>query len=113
LYQDFDPYTGKLKEEGNFSNGSETGKWKVFDEDGDEQHFTYSMERVGAICGDGTKSSATGRGACSWHGGVAEWLYEGKKNYVGGTGKYVPIDQRVNDLKTQVKNKMKSNKIGL
>jgi hypothetical protein len=26
--------------------------------------------RIGAICNDGTQSSATGSGACSWHGGV-------------------------------------------
>ncbi|WP_158974419.1 hypothetical protein [Cellulophaga sp. L1A9] len=32
--------------------------------------------RVGAICNDGTSSKATGRGACSHHGGVAYWLYE-------------------------------------
>ena len=32
--------------------------------------------RIGAICSDGWESSATGRGACSWHGGVEEWLYE-------------------------------------
>ncbi len=31
--------------------------------------------RIGAICNDGTRSSATGRGACSHHGGVARWLY--------------------------------------
>lgn len=31
--------------------------------------------RIGAICRDGTRSYATGRGACSWHGGVAYWLY--------------------------------------
>jgi hypothetical protein len=31
--------------------------------------------RVGAICQDGWQSSATGRGACSHHGGVAYWLY--------------------------------------
>jgi hypothetical protein len=31
--------------------------------------------RIGAICKDGTRSSATGRGACSHHGGVARWLY--------------------------------------
>ncbi len=33
-------------------------------------------ERVGAVCRDGTHSSATGRGACSWHGGVATWIRE-------------------------------------
>lgn len=32
--------------------------------------------RVGATCRDGSSSDATGRGACSWHGGVREWLYE-------------------------------------
>lgn len=31
--------------------------------------------RTGAICRDGWRSSATGRGACSHHGGVAYWLY--------------------------------------
>jgi hypothetical protein len=31
--------------------------------------------RTGAICADGTTSSATGRGACSHHGGVSRWLY--------------------------------------
>ena len=32
--------------------------------------------RVGAICCDGSRSSATGRGACSHHGGVCQWLYQ-------------------------------------
>lgn len=31
--------------------------------------------RTGAICRDGRKSFATGRGACSWHGGVARWTF--------------------------------------
>lgn len=31
--------------------------------------------RIGAICRDGTRSNATGRGACSHHGGVSYWLY--------------------------------------
>ena len=35
-----------------------------------------SHYRVGAICRDGWQSSTTGRGACSHHGGVSEWLYE-------------------------------------
>ena len=30
--------------------------------------------RYGAICRDGTRSNATGRGACSHHGGVSMWL---------------------------------------
>lgn len=33
-------------------------------------------ERVGAICNDGTRSTATGSGACSHHGGVKEWICE-------------------------------------
>jgi hypothetical protein len=40
---------------------------------------TYSTPssgaRTGAICKDGTPSSATGSGACSHHGGVDHWLY--------------------------------------
>lgn len=34
-------------------------------------------DRVGATCGDGGSSRATGSGACSWHGGVAQWAYGG------------------------------------
>ena len=30
--------------------------------------------RTGAICRDGWRSSATGSGACSWHGGVSKWV---------------------------------------
>lgn len=36
---------------------------------------TTSSYRTGAICRDGTRSSATGRGACSHHGGVDRWTY--------------------------------------
>ena len=35
-----------------------------------------SGTRTGAICKDGWRSTATGRGACSHHGGVATWLYD-------------------------------------
>lgn len=31
--------------------------------------------RTGATCRDGSHSNATGSGACSHHGGVAQWLY--------------------------------------
>jgi hypothetical protein len=34
-----------------------------------------SGARTGATCNDGSRSNATGRGACSHHGGVAYWLY--------------------------------------
>jgi hypothetical protein len=30
--------------------------------------------RTGAVCVDGTTTSTTGKGACSHHGGVAQWL---------------------------------------
>jgi len=30
--------------------------------------------RSGAVCNDGTTSTATGSGACSHHGGVKYWL---------------------------------------
>ena len=33
------------------------------------------LVRCGAVCHDGWVSSATGRGACSHHGGVHHWLY--------------------------------------
>ena len=32
--------------------------------------------RIGAICSDGWKSKATGKGACSHHGGVDNWIYK-------------------------------------
>ena len=35
-----------------------------------------SGERVGAVCMDGWRSNATGRGACSHHGGVRYWVYQ-------------------------------------
>jgi|ERR1044072_1822128 hypothetical protein len=34
----------------------------------------YIHNSGGAICGDGSRSYSTGRGTCSHHGGVAEWL---------------------------------------
>ena len=37
---------------------------------------TNETNRVGAICNDGSRSSATGSGACSYHGGVDYWLCE-------------------------------------
>jgi hypothetical protein len=36
--------------------------------------------RIGAICNDGWRSHATGRGACSHHHGVERWLYEQSPN---------------------------------
>jgi hypothetical protein len=31
-------------------------------------------DRTGAVCKDGTTTTATGSGACSSHGGVDHWL---------------------------------------
>ena len=39
--------------------------------------YEYSSgKRVGAVCEDGTRSYATGSGACSYHGGVCYWIYD-------------------------------------
>ena len=40
---------------------------------------TYQV-RTGAVCKDGSSSTATGRGACSHHGGVRYWKTETKQN---------------------------------
>ena len=41
-------------------------------------HFYVPAQEIndhaGAVCRDGSTSPATGRGACSWHGGVQYWL---------------------------------------
>lgn len=42
---------------------------------------TVSKVRVGARCRDGSRSNATGRGACSHHGGVSQWLTQERKSY--------------------------------
>ena len=41
--------------------------------------ISYYSVRTGAKCRDGTTSSATGRGACSHHGGVSYWLTSDRK----------------------------------
>ena len=41
-----------------------------------KQIYYIQNVRIGAWCNDGTYSNATGSGACSHHGGVAEWVYE-------------------------------------
>ena len=45
-----------------------------------EAVVTYSEERTGAECKDGTSSKAKGRGACSHHGGVKRWKTKRKQN---------------------------------
>lgn len=44
-----------------------------------------ATRRCGAICRDGSRGSATGREACSHHGGVRRWIYcEGDIAATGG-----------------------------
>lgn len=39
----------------------------------DDKKECPPSDRVGAVCKDGTKSPATGSGACAGHGGVDYW----------------------------------------
>ncbi len=48
---------------------------EYFDIDSEISSATIRGGRTGAICEDGTRSDATGRGACSHHGGVSSWLH--------------------------------------
>jgi len=67
------------------SPGSYTARLTVTDNGGATDTVTHSSlvqsptptppRRIGAICRDGWRSSATGSGACSHHGGVDHWLY--------------------------------------
>lgn len=36
--------------------------------------FFSCKKGKGAICNDGTRSYSTGRGTCSWHGGVRRYI---------------------------------------
>lgn len=41
---------------------------------------SYYSYGIGAVCKDGSLSSATGRGACSHHRGVSTWRYGQRKS---------------------------------
>jgi hypothetical protein len=70
-YVDGSPYV-----KGYFVNGEERGAWTFYNSRGRVlDKYKWDKVRVGAICCDGIRSNATGRGACSWHGGVCNWLY--------------------------------------
>ena len=60
-------------------NGYERGTWTYYYPDGTQEKYLWVIVRIGAECCDGTTSSATGRGACSWHGGVCRWIYDYEK----------------------------------
>ena len=59
-------------------------------------NYKKMSKRIGGICKDGTYTTATGRGAGSHHGGIAQWIHadSGSSNYspsytssfVGGWG---------------------------
>ncbi len=58
------------------SYGQQTGYvYQQYVKKGKAKVYTTTGGRIGAVCKDGTRSSATGRGACSHHGGVSRWIY--------------------------------------
>ncbi len=61
---------------GSLVNGEERGVWVYEKYNGEKEVYRWIASRVGAICRDGDRSYATGRGACSHHGGVDYWLNE-------------------------------------
>jgi hypothetical protein len=61
---------------GYFLNGNERGTWTYINSNGEAEKYVWKEVRVGAQCCDGTYSSATGQGACSWHGGGCTWLVD-------------------------------------
>jgi hypothetical protein len=78
-------FTGNISIEGIFGyksikgqlvKGEERGVWVYEKYNGEKEVFEWISSRVGAICRDGSRSDATGRGACSHHGGVDYWLNE-------------------------------------
>ena len=78
-------YTGNIYIEGIFGyksikgqlvKGEERDVWVYEKYNGEKEVFKWIPSRVGAICRDGSRSDATGRGACSHHGGVDYWLNE-------------------------------------
>jgi antitoxin component YwqK of YwqJK toxin-antitoxin module len=79
---------GKPEQAGNYYKGKKIGSWYYYDHDGDYKKTQFMQARVGAICNDGWESSATGRGACSHHGGVNYWLVQTEEIVMAGTGKH-------------------------
>lgn len=67
---------------GYLENGLERGNWYYYYSNGTVEKYVWEYVRIGAECCDGTTSSATGRGACSWHGGVCNWLYDYRRTEI-------------------------------
>lgn len=68
--------SGTPKTIGSYNKGMKNDTWTTYDESGYYTTQRIVSYRVGARCRDGSRSSATGRGACSHHGGVDYWIYE-------------------------------------
>lgn len=64
------------EEEYDYDNEDDDNQNKIIQNYYSKYYPTETRVRVGAVCNDGTTTKATGRGACSHHGGVAYWLYE-------------------------------------
>lgn len=61
---------------GRMENGEDRGVWTYVKENGQKDIYKWLERRNGAVCADNTRSLATGRGACSHHGGVKYWISE-------------------------------------
>ena len=73
----------------------------------------YAKQRTGAVCKDGTRSRAIGRGTGSHHGGVKEGIFGTSMKKVGGTGKFMSVEHRVSLLKEKAKQKFGLHQNGL
>jgi hypothetical protein len=78
----FNGYSGKISFDGIYGyksikgeliDGAERGVWIYENYSGKKEIYKWISVRVGAKCRDGSSSNATGRGACSHHGGVDYW----------------------------------------
>ena len=67
---------GTLFMEGEYTQGEKRGKWNYYLNEKIVKTVQYIKKRIGAECRDGSYSNATGRGACSHHGGVKFWKEE-------------------------------------
>lgn len=72
----FDGIFGYKSISGHLFKGEERGVWVYEKYNGEKEVYKWISTRVGAICRDGSRSYATGRGTCSHHGGVDYWLNE-------------------------------------
>jgi hypothetical protein len=71
-----DSYSDSTSKDSNLKKKKKKDSYNNFKDNSTSQVETYKPRyRIGAICCDGTRSSATGKGACSHHGGVCQWLY--------------------------------------